>query len=482
MRSPVPAPSLDLELSAPLLAACQARIAALWGVHFPPARWRDLTRHLRLVADELQLSLPACVSALLQDTPPPSLIALCVREFTVGETYFLRDADFFEKLSQAVLAPLIARRRAAGDLRLKLWSAGCCSGEEAYTLAILVAELIPDPERWQLQIIASDLNPEFLAAARRGRFGSWSFRQANEDWRRRHFVEEGHSRWRIQDEYRRHLTFLEHNLIRTDFPDSSRGLVDCDLILCRNVLMYFTEAQAVGALQRLLRCLEPDGALFMGAAEGMLCQWAGIKAELWSGALRLHQQTSADKNTVSRFATQSHTQLSSLPAQTRVPTTPSAKSNAVRDLAVPIPTASPPSSAKQKALAAANTARVHANLHQLQEALDWTQHALALDKLDPGHYWLLASLQIEQGAPAHARTTLRKAIYLQPDFIMAHYLSGLLNATLGEPTAAIRDLKNCIRLLEQLSDDSPLPESEGLSVMDLKKLALTSLERCRNGT
>lgn len=464
-------------LPASTLAACQQRISELWGLHFPPERWRDLSRHLRLVAGELDISLPAMGDALLREPPSPRVAAHCVREFTVGETYFLRDADFFTKLRQAVLTPLIARRRAAQDLHLRFWSAGCCTGEEAYTLAILLGELLPDLERWQVQIIASDLNPAFLASARRGSYGNWSFRQVSGAWRQRHFDRESNNRWHIHDAYRERVTFLEHNLIEACYPDTARGLAQCDVILCRNVLMYFSPKQATSTLRRMLTCLEPGGVLLLASQEGMLCHWAELTPELWPGALCLRRQALDERDThVSRHAAAPAPVPVSVPQQT-LESTLSSQSLSSPVLSNPVhPTA------KQQAHTAATTARTCANQHQLQEALEWAEHALELDKLEPGLYWLLASLQIEQGAHQQARATLRKAIYLQPDFVMAHYLCGLLDDRLGDPAAAVRDWKNCLKLLENLPDDYLLQEAEGLSVRDLKKLTRNALEKVVNET
>ena len=482
MRLPRPDPDVNTALPAPVLAACQQRISALWGLHFPPERWRDLARHLRLVAGELDISINACIDGLLSEPPTRQVAAQCVREFTVGETYFLRDGGFFAKLRQAVLMPLIAQRRAAHDLRLRIWSAGCCTGEEAYTLAILLEDLLPDLECWQLQIIASDINPAFLASARQGSYGNWSFRQVSDGWRQRHFIQENNNRWRIHEQYRERVTFLEHNLIEAFYPDLTRGFAHCDVIVCRNVLMYFNPIQAASTLQRLLNCLESGGVLLLAAQEGMLCQEAGLTPALWPGALCLRKQTlHHDDADGSRSASlqQRATGSTAPPAQPLLnPANPAPRPTN------PVPADPAPlnPTVKQQAQDAAITARTRANQNQLQDALTWAEHALELDRLDPGLYWLLASLQIELGSRQQARATLRKAIYLQPDFVMAHYLCGLLNARLGNPAGAVRDWKNCQRLLEQLADDCLLQQAEGLSVQDVKKLIRNALGQTIDGT
>lgn len=465
-------PSSSSGLPAAILSACQHRISELWGLHFPPERWRDLVRHLRGVADALNISLTACVDGLLNEPPQPEIMDVCVREFTVGETYFLRDPDFFSQLRRASLVPLVERRRRAQDFRLRFWSAGCCTGEEAYTLAILLRDLLPDPENWRIDIIATDINPAFLSKARKGQFSNWSFRQVNDGWRQRHFVKEA-NRWRINDAYRNTVRFVEHNLVDACYPDSAQGLNDCDVILCRNVLMYFNPVQAASVLQRMLTCLSSDGVFFLAPAEGLICQAAGLLPELWPGALCL-KQTSGQKSTGSVASSIQAPPVSvawrTVEPEIRTPQTDTIASDAESNPEL-----------QAQASMVADKARAYANQHQLQEALDWLEQAIALNRLDPALYWLQASLQIEQGARPRALSTLRKAIYLQPDFVMAHYVCGLLSAGIGESFNAERDLKNCVCLLERLADTETLPESEGLSVKDLKHLVRDALGKIRDG-
>lgn len=481
--------STDLELSEQEFVACQHRISALWGLHYPPERWRELLRHLRQVADELGMTLVDCVAALLQEPSPSEVIAQCVRELTVGETYFRRDADFFDKLARDYLTPLIAQRRASQHFQLRLWSAGCCTGEEAYTLAILLGEMLPAQERWHVRILGTDLNPAFLAAARHGCYGNWSFRQAGELWRQRNFVQENNGRWCIREPFRKQVVFLEHNLAEARYPDLALGLADYDVILCRNVLMYFAPAQATVALKRLRDCLGPGGILLLAPAEGILCHRAEIVPDLWPGALCLHRRPSGRSENILPHILQDEVRRApaeNWPMPKRAPEQALSLSEMALTMDAPpainLRTLTQPShpglTVRQQAVLAVEAARAHANGHRLQEAYAWIDHALALNKLDPGIYWLLASLHIEQGEPEKARTALRKSIYLRPDFVMAHYLCGLLNASLGEPAAAERDLDNCLQLLEGLSDDSLLPEAEGLGVKHLKVLVRNSLERC----
>ena len=143
------------------------------GLSFPPQRHESAEHGVRRAMaragatdPEEFLGLAARDARVLDDL---------VVELTVGETYFFRNEPQFQALEQHILPELIARRRPSRQLRL--WSAGCASGEEPYSLAILLERLLPDLADWHILILATDINPQVLARAKRGCYGEWSFRQ-----------------------------------------------------------------------------------------------------------------------------------------------------------------------------------------------------------------------------------------------------------------------------------------------------------------
>ena len=162
---------------------------------------------------------------------------------TNGETYFFRDHGQFDLLRLRLLPELIERRRDAKTLRL--WSAGCSSGEEAYSLAMLLDMLLPKRDGWNILILGSDIDEAALAKARRGHYGQWSFRMAPPALKQRYFQRKG-DEWMLDERIRSMVTFRTSNLIGETFP--SAELRDMDLILCRNVFIYF------GAACRGRRC------------------------------------------------------------------------------------------------------------------------------------------------------------------------------------------------------------------------------------
>ncbi|MGH7142718.1 MAG: CheR family methyltransferase [Planctomycetota bacterium] len=180
---------------------------------------------------------------------------------TVGETFFFRYSDQFRALVEAVLPTLLADRPAAKPLQLL--SAGCATGEEPYTLAILLLRHLPAPGR-RGAIQALDLNPRSLARAERARYSAYALRQTDQDTIAEFFTPVG-KEFQLADSARELVTFHAGNLV-TPAPDLYRP-GRFDVIFCRNVLMYFTPAAMQTAVAHLAQALAPGGFLFLGHAE-----------------------------------------------------------------------------------------------------------------------------------------------------------------------------------------------------------------------
>ncbi|MFA6311055.1 MAG: protein-glutamate O-methyltransferase CheR [Sterolibacterium sp.] len=179
-----------------------------------------------------------------------------------GETYFFRDHGQFDLLRLRLLPALIESRRRARTLRL--WSAGCASGEEAYSLAMLVDMLLPERDGWSILILGSDIDETALAKARRGRYGQWSFRMTPPMLRQRYFRRTG-DEWALDERIRCMVTFHVVDLIGEPFPGGE--LQDMDLILCRNVFIYFGAEVVSTVARKLARALSKGGYLMSGHTE-----------------------------------------------------------------------------------------------------------------------------------------------------------------------------------------------------------------------
>jgi chemotaxis protein methyltransferase CheR len=185
-----------------------------------------------------------------------------VTHLTVTETYFFRGSDQFRALTDSALPERI--RVHATDRRLRLLSAGCASGEEAYSLAILLRERFPELRSWEIEILGLDLNQAMIAKARSAHYTKWSLRDTPDELRDKYFRIDG-ADFVLEEGIRSMVCFEEQNLAGSDLT----SLNQFDIILCRNVIMYLVPDAARSVIRRLTQALAPDGFLFLGYAENL---------------------------------------------------------------------------------------------------------------------------------------------------------------------------------------------------------------------
>jgi chemotaxis protein methyltransferase CheR len=220
------------------------------------------TRLLPLARREGLDSVRALV-ARLSVGPGNGLHEQVVEAMTTNETFFFRDASPFEGLRQAVLPDLVRRR--AAERRLHIWSAACSSGQEPYSVAMLLREHRCVPEGWGVRILASDLSAAMLERAREGRYSQLEVSRGLPAALLAKYFERQGPEWQIKAELRRMVELSRVNLIEA-WPAQP----PLDVVLLRNVLIYFDVPTKKRILANVRRVLRPDGYLFLGGAETTL--------------------------------------------------------------------------------------------------------------------------------------------------------------------------------------------------------------------
>ncbi len=179
---------------------------------------------------------------------------------TINETCFFRNAPQFELLRGKVLPELVERKRNLRDYALVIWSAGCATGEEPYSLAMEVCEAIPDASLWNIRIIASDISLRCLEAASRGRYSAERVKDVPEKYIARYFKQDGEY-YEVRESLKKLVVFDYHNL------KHESGLTAVDVIFCRNVMIYFDMDEQKLLVDKFRRAINPHGYLFIGHAE-----------------------------------------------------------------------------------------------------------------------------------------------------------------------------------------------------------------------
>lgn len=267
-RGPASADGADAPLSAAEHEAWSALIAGRLGLHFPPARsgflrdrlWRRVRHHGLRGLGHYQAFLAS---------NPQEWDALADL-LTVNETRFCRDQGLYGVLRERIV-PELARRReqGPGPRRMMLWSAGCSTGDEAYTLAMTALESVPLPMLWDLRVLGTDLSPRNIAQARAGVYPAARLAALPAEWLSRYTIALGRAaatepeaRYQVREKVRALTTFRVHNLC-----DDFWGVPAQDVIVCQNVLIYFRRQEQLRVLRRLYDTLQPGGYLLVGATE-----------------------------------------------------------------------------------------------------------------------------------------------------------------------------------------------------------------------
>ena len=188
-----------------------------------------------------------------------------INEITTNETFFFRDSSPFDLLRFKVIPDLIDRRsKTSAKVPLRIWSAACSTGQEIYSIAMVLSELLGDLSRYQIRLLGTDISDDAVAKASAGCFSHLEVSRGLADSARaRHFVP-GSKGWKIRDELRALATFRRLNLME-DFT----SLGTFDVIFCRNVAIYFSESDRISLFNRLAQRLEGDGSLVIGSMESL---------------------------------------------------------------------------------------------------------------------------------------------------------------------------------------------------------------------
>jgi len=465
-----------MRLSNELCLQAEALIASRLGLDFSKGRQADLERGLVQACRTSSVSAPETYLAWLATLPDESTEwRRLAGHLTVGETYFFRDRALFEALKQHVLPSLITGRRTERNLRLRLWSAGCASGEEPYSLAILLDRLLPDLSDWAHTILATDINPDALETARRGRYREWSFRETPQWIRDRYFHRRSAETFEVDSGIRRMVTFAPLNLAEDGYPAVMTNTSAMDLILCRNVLMYFTREAQRATAARLQRALVREGWLVVSPAEASAELFRPLTTINFPGAILYRKGQDGVQGAEARGQGIKDRTWELTPSpwpptpdpQLSIPEAPPLAVSPQPSSPDPHPQTPDPRPLLDRAQALANQGKLEA-ARELCEA--------AQDQLDPEAHLLLAAICQERGEIPAALEALRRAIYLAPDSAPAHFLLGSLLFRQGQRKRGQRSMETVVSLLSSVPRDEAVAGGDGLTAGRLLETARAYLE------
>ncbi|OGK08620.1 MAG: hypothetical protein A2W80_03875 [Candidatus Riflebacteria bacterium GWC2_50_8] len=473
-------------LPAAIMAKVSQLIESRTALHFPPDCWKDLEQKLKFAAKEFGYTdLNAFCDWLTASALNTEQAEILASHLTISETYFWREPHVFAALEEKILPELI-RAQENGDKRLRVWSAGCATGEEPYSLAIAISRAIPDYKNWNITILATDINPRILRRATEGIYGEWSFRNSPAWLKERYFSCIARGKYEISSEIRSMVTFAYLNLAEDAYPSPINNTNAMDIIFCRNVLMYFAgnRIQQIGA--SLFQSLVSDGWFMVSASELSLQFYPKFTPVYFPEAIvyRKTDQKPADNIVFQPSAPPTEppplhfsaaellpTEKIALPAAPpgeSVRAEPDSKQLLAQDTIAGTP--------KIVAVDISGQVRELANQGNLNEALLTCEHLILEHKLDPHLYFLQATILQEQNRDIEAITALKRALYLDPDFYMGHFALGNLMLHRGKKQIARKCFENALIILSKFHLNDVLPESEGLTAGRMREIVSATMQ------
>lgn len=450
-------PSTDSLCGDPLYTQLKEHVVGSTGLTYYDDRDSDLAQRISRRLSSLQMEDCGSYLELLKDPlRGPSELDALIAEITIGETYFFRHQEHFDSLRDLVLPDLLARNQSRRSLRV--WSAGCANGPEPYSLSILLKrEFSYQLAGWAVTILGTDINRRSLARGREGKFEEWALRSMSESLRRDCFQAEG-KLWSLQPRYKEWVSFQYHNLVEDHSPSLVNNLYAFDLIICRNVMLYFGAALMQRMIQKFYDSLIPGGWLLVGPTDPNMTFFRSFRTVNTPGAT-LYQKPFSLAPLNAGVAP-----IGPLP-----PLPPASPAD------IP-PLPAPPSGTAEPTLA---DVRFHADRGAWESAADCCDELLKKDALNSAAHFYRALILDQMRKPAEAERALRRGIYLDRRSVLPHYYLGLFLQSKGDLRQAARSFENTLELLGARNDAEILLDGDGITVAEVRKLARMNLDILR---
>lgn len=484
-------------LSNIMIAGLRKKILVNLGLNFALNQEKELIQKIGFAAKEFNFTDTQLFAEwIVENELTHSQKAVLASYLTIGETYFFREKKSFDFLEQLYL-PNLVQKRYVNFRKIKIWCAGCAGGEEAYSIAIMLHRTIPNIKNWDITILATDINPEFLDKAEKGIYKKWSFRGISDAFKDKYFDKIGNNEFTIIPEIKNMVKFASLNLADETYPSDISGTIGMDLIFCRNVFIYFTPEVIKEVMERFSKSLLKGGLLIVSPVEmsdiisrkfgkiddsGLPIYQKGLhnvkEKKMLEWKIPAIVKEPAILHPIQKILPVEQTQPSPqkvIVSEKRLQKDETENISKYEDADVfynkgMYEEAEKILSVLMKAGTGSMSPVIHllaktkANLGKLDEAKNLCEKALKKNKLDLSMHFLMATIQQELGNDTESTEALKKALYLDGNFVMAHFLLGNLIMKTSGNGYGMKHFKNAINILSKLNPGDVLPESDGLTV------------------
>ena len=480
-----------------LMKAVSERLRETTGLYFPESRLEELELKLRSPLLSLGLGSDSDhLQALLKLDWNDELVKQLTAALTISETYFFRNTGLWNFIETKLVPHHLQELQRCPTKTFRAWSSACCTGEEPYSLAIVLKKMVKATMAERMQILGTDINVNYLQQARGGIYSKWSLRGCSDTLIAQNFHVSAGSRYELAEEIRGLVEFDYFNLMMGGYPsaDPSRKF---DLIFCRNVLIYFREDDVAKILRRLLSWLTEDGYLVVSVHDMWNCKLEGARVDIFPDFVLI----SAKGGALPELTASANLPLSStvfsvpkpvtkpvLPAQSPVADLHTAGSlsqifvggaaTTAARVALDEATYEPQAQRVAEAFAAGrNDEELYLSeifcfisCGNTDGALRCCEKALSFYPLNSTLYYIKASLLTEVQNYEAAVKALQQAVFVSNDYVIAYFALFSLNRRLGRADLAKVHLANTKRLLSAINKSDLLLDGDGLTAGQLEAI------------
>lgn len=386
----------------------------------------ELFKTIASGCEKFNLTPKEYLKHLQESSKKSPMLEHLISGITVGETYFFRDKQQVQILQEYVLPELIKKKRQENNLLLRIWSAGSATGEEIYSIAMMLYELLPDLEKWNIKLLATDINTNALHKAVVGSYSDWSMRSISPYYKNKYFTLQN-KHYILQKKIRDLVYFDYLNLNEDSYPSIFNGTNAQDLIICRNVLIYIDPLHSHKMMEKFNHSLVSDGFLMLGASDPINLADTNLIFHHHKGMLLTKNTT-----TIAQISESKKPELL-------------ADFPKIKKSHKPYPAHTQRASIVKK-IKPPQTAIDLANNGQLAEALKVCEENFKIEPTNPINYFTYGLTLAELNQFKEAEMAFKKSLFLDHQFVVAHFQLGLLFLRNQKIDLGIKSLKNAFKI------------------------------------
>lgn len=454
-----------------------------YGLNFDPRTDKTLKKAIAKRMEALGFKSDLDYHSFLQNSTGTAeefdeLISL----LTVGHTNYFRSPDHFRALREYVLPRITSQKDK--DKRIRIWSAGCSTGDEPYSIAITLLEALKGLKQWDIKILATDINIQFLQHARSGIYDSWTTRYVARELFDKYFVKTENSAL-LKDQIKNMVKFFYLNLATDGYSFAQEGIDKFDIIFCRNVLIYFRKNMVKKIVKKFYDLLEDNGYLFLGYSENLSQFSRNFEPNSLYGVF-FYEKSPPELRTKPERVPQTKPREIPPPPRIKPKETVAPEPKEIDEEKLYLEGINHFGEERfekaaeifehileknpRSARALLGIGFLLANKGRDSEARQKSQEVLEIDQLLPEAYYLLGILNEREGNLKATRESYERAIFLEKDFIMAHFNLAILYKREGKWKEAQREFKNIVNILKTRKDNESIQFSGGFNKRSFLKI------------